>query len=620
MDQFCSDVAESSDTKKRCICSARWETIHSRRDDLSTARGLIQQFTDNNITAVGMSAEEVAAQYAATAGEMAIGERSSASAALDQISDLLSGTGDTANRNQPVGLININDMFSAFDFDGGGDTVGQTGQQLFDTASRQCLNLVSDVCPSDSAATTMVRNAYSVMIDNACTVMERDNDTEKEKVLSAVRELNKALMSERLKEYRSHNSASVNQCIDRVKMEIQSDSACGENYMRCLDFTGLYINATTGEPIYTPRLFQLANQIKLEDMSSRETQQFMAGLETYKNRVTATLDTCRDDAELVWNEFKTQALIEIAQAQDEKLEEIKGSCISTMKTCYDTQTGAMRDFDDTSAQASGALAARASRAMCQNQVAACANLYADPNNSNCAAPDSANLSNTTGSNVCGLQALLNFVNTVDDIRIQEGCAESLQNHADDLCKPGIGDTNEWPYGCRKLTPDALKSNLVNYAKLYCSENQADIPEDSWIIETINDKVDEIYEVLDAQMSQICRGLDGAWIYRPDPLIPWVQSSINPGPPANNAWNTRFVSTVFGNAAPYEPGESWGACVENSAAIRCKLADDKTPEIDGDASWDSTLQECNYELTWYQAMCENYLGGTWDGGTGTCGYI
>ena len=40
-------------------------------------------------------------------------------------------------------------------------------------------------------------------------------------------------------------------------------------------------------------------------------------LEGYRNYVTRELDTCRDIADFVWNEFKRNAIIEIAQAQSE---------------------------------------------------------------------------------------------------------------------------------------------------------------------------------------------------------------------------------------------------------------------------------------------------------------
>lgn len=80
--------------------------------------------------------------------------------------------------------------------------------------------------------------------------------------------------------------------------------------------------------------------------------------------VTQALDSCRSIADTVWYEFKRTALIQIAQAQDAKIEEVKASCVQTMKNCYDEQTGAMEELaTDKVASSTGALSAIAARSV-----------------------------------------------------------------------------------------------------------------------------------------------------------------------------------------------------------------------------------------------------------------
>ena len=119
---------------------------------------------------------------------------------------------------------------------------------------------------------------------------------------------------------------------------------------RCLDYTGKYINMSTGEPIYTPELFNLTTLIELDaEYTSRSnataaTDSFDVFLDERRIYAESALDSCRDIADTVWFEFKRAAKIEIEQAQNEKIEEIKSSCLETVRECYDTQSNHLKSF------------------------------------------------------------------------------------------------------------------------------------------------------------------------------------------------------------------------------------------------------------------------------------
>jgi len=547
MDQFC---AGANDTYRRCICSEKFREFGDMEAALDRAKSMLQSFVDNNLENVTLSAAEVSAMYSATAGELAATrDKSAAAKMLEEIGDLLSGkTKPQTQQQNTLDFSNLMDFGSAMDdvwgggdgiFGGGNkDLTNMDGKKLYDEVNRQCSQMAESSCET-AAQLQMARSAYGLIISQDCQAYSKKIDAQKEQVAQKVREANKLLREARLEEYRDHNSASVNECITKVRADIMNDAACGQDYKRCLDFTGLYINNATGEPIFSPRLFQLANQIILENPNAPENKAFLNGLDGFKNRARASLDSCRDDANAVWDAFRRQALIEIAQAQDRKLEEVKNSCIMTMKECYDNVSGAMRDFDDTTAQATGALSARAASAMCADKVAACANLYTDPTATNCVRADAKNLANTKGANVCGLKELLAFVSVVDTVRIGEGCKDALQSFISDTCAPASTDKDhKAPYGCRLTTPDKLREGMRNYAKIFCEGDEKAETLDPSTERSIDSILETVKIEIGSQLEEICTENNGIWILNPRDLDGMRSIDIEP----------TFANKAFGGLA------------------------------------------------------------------------
>ena len=360
------------------------------------------------------------------------------------------------------------------------------------------------------------------------------------------------------------------------------------------------------------------------------------------------MDSCRDIADTVWTEFKRQALIEIAQAQDEKLEEVKMSCVNTMAECYDTQAGALRDFDTTTAQYSGAISAAAARQMCQDQVIACASLYG--NTDNCEFDGNGRLKVDSGSSEtyggltgaeaserCGLTALLAFVDTVDIQRINEGCETAIENYLTELCTPASGDMG-YPWGCIGLSADEVFNQVSDFAQRSCRLGDADLTTD--IASMVTDYVENIqFGVMD-MLAEQCETLGGYWIYNGDLTYGELGSDATP--------YTDFYSQVFGvrltnfaEAASTENrgnnqtspkygdgvhsysalsganqsaryGMSYGQCAENTIQVRCLAYN----EMYGDdvASYDAQHNVCNLSDEWYRQQCESMLGGYYEDGT------
>ncbi|MBO4672462.1 MAG: hypothetical protein J5608_02300 [Alphaproteobacteria bacterium] len=456
MDQFCAGMNE---TYRRCYCSDNFRNLRDKEDAMDAATTMLAKFEDNNLNAVSLSADEVNAMYSATAGESAIKKDTSGAAALlDEIGDLLSGK----KKASQTGMMSLTGLSIDFSSDlgdiwggSGADSLFSTssadlsrmeGVELYNNAHNQCLQMVGASC-DNTAVKTMVKSAYGVLITQDCNAYQKNLDAKTEKVKQTVRQAEKMLREARLDEYRAHNSADVNECMDKVEKALLAPTACGANYEKCMDYTGIYINATTGDPIYSERLFGLIDIINLNGKTAdvlAQNKEFDRFLDSKRMFASSALDTCRTIADTVWTEFKRNALIKISQAQDEKIEEVKMSCVSTMKECYDTQSDALKSFDDTTAQTSGALAARASRDLCSDKVLACAALYAKEGSERCKLDSKGKVSNAP---TCGLKSLLAFVDNVDDTRIAEGCSTAVDSYLKELCTPSSGDKG-YPWNCR----------------------------------------------------------------------------------------------------------------------------------------------------------------------------
>lgn len=658
MDQFC---ANANDTYRRCFCSSRFTGFRDTEVALDEAKVLLQRFEDNQLNAVDKTAAEVDAMYSATIGEAAIkNDTSAAQKTLNEIGDLLSGkktVATVASTSTSLGVMSLDfstdmgDIWSGGDaFSGGSslfsfgsgavDMTALEGQSLYNESNKQCLPLVADSCESQ-AVLNMATSAYNIMITQDCNLYEKSLDKKREQVQQTVRQAEKILREARLEEYRAHNTQDVNECLDRVRTAMTQPMACGTKWERCLDYTGVYINQRTGEPIYSPRLFQLVDVINLDGAPSGEAEytdvlnnndEFNNFLESKKMFANGALDSCRDLSDVVWNEFKRSALIEIAQAQDEKIEEVKMSCVSTMKQCYDTQTGALQDFDTTTAQVSGAMSAYAAKLMCADKVAACASLYGG--DVECEFDGSGHITNGTA---CGATALIALVDTVDDVRVAEGCASAIDSYLTELCTP-TGDaaqTHQYPWNCRKYdlgTFDDKKTDVnrfssllkdvtantsadndlakmvAKYAVQYCGDptkttetnstyKYANLP-----IQTrtqVERKLNEINDELDYQLGALCEGLDGYWI---DP------SSEDYSNKSTNKSLTAFYKTVYGGNDEYD---GFGRCVENTTRVRCLAYNTDNAKEDGDApqlaSYDLARDECTFSEDWFKTQCD-FLGG------------
>lgn len=622
MDQFC---ANANDAYRRCFCSDRFADFRDQSDNLDQALGMLADFQNNNLNAVDKTTAEVDAMYSSTAGEEAIKkDTSSTQKLLDNVDDILSGK--TSDKKTIKGLIdfgdftNLDDIWSnnasnVFNTRNVEDFSKLEGNGLYKRAANQCVDVTKSSCATDTMF-NLAQSAYSVMITQDCNIFEKSLNAKKEAVTQTVRKAENLLREARLEYYREHNNQDFNACMDKVDEAMRNPNACGADYEKCLDFTGRYINAQTGEPIYSA-LFQMTERIAPDLGESLDFDVVSANeswnefLESMKHHVDTALDTCRDLSEDVWDEYKRTALIRIAQGQDAVIQQAKDSCVETIAECYDTQNGTLKelaqDIKDKKYDVSAGRALTV-RGVCYDQVMACAALYG--NSSDCAYDKTTR--KITNNGKCGLQELLKYVDTVDTARVAKGCETVVSEKAHELCDPNSTskakysetyDTSllDYPAGCADMPAATLRNALMMHAKEYCALD--DLEGYGIHTDVVNSVIRDIFDKLGLLWTQGCEeDFDGMWVDDVD--IKYINNGN--GIP-KELLNTAFYKQYYGGDTEsvlkaISSERETGVCLTQSVEAICKVVGGTLNGNDCDLS--------KISPDWYKKQC-NELGGTYN---------
>lgn len=446
MDQFC---AKQNDTYRRCVCSSKLTEIQSRERALTNASDNLQDFKNLNIEIIPKTAAEVNAMLTASEGELAASsarDNSKSAQALSGISEVLSnakskslstsGTLDIAG--------DINAIWSTTDLADGANISNLTGEPLYNAVHAQCAEMVSANCPS-STVLGMVVSAYGMYIENDCSALINALDKKLNTANSTIRSTEREMNTARLENYNAHNSTSINDCIAQVRSDITADTACGKDYVHCLDISGKYLNRDTGEPIYTTNFYQLENQISLSGdvLTNPTNRMIVAELNNKRAYAARGLDTCRDLSDEVWDEFMRQAIVEIYQGQQARVRDVKNECLDVVNACYDEQSKSLKDFSNVKEQLLIGSRLELSEELCQEKLYACSNLYGDGNGN-------------------GLDLLINAMRDITDQKIGKECLTTLQEFVQDTCAvPSNDSLHSYPYACRVYAPGSQKYATIS---------------------------------------------------------------------------------------------------------------------------------------------------------------
>lgn len=523
MDQFC---AIQNDDYRRCICSSRLTEIQEKQRALSNANDSLIGFKDLNLDVITKSSDEVKAMMSATIGEQiasTIKDKSESAKTLSGISAVLSNKKSLSTSGTLDIAGNINAIWSTTDLINGANIANLTGEKLYNAVHSQCSELVSNICPN-SATLNMVASAYGMYIENDCSLLANALDKKKTIANTEIRTTNKEMQDARLENYNSHNSSSINDCIASVRQDITASTACGTDYVHCLDITGTYLNYDTGEPIYTPQFYQLSNQISLSGdiLTNKYNRGIIAELNRKKFFASTSLDKCSDLKENVWDEFMRQAVIEIYQHQQEKIKLVKTECLDIVNTCYDEQRQSLKDFSNIQDETLLGMSLETVEDLCKNKLDTCSNLY--------------------GNGSDGMPELLNALHNVTDQRIASECQKLLKDYANNICSVNNTDTSHsYPYACRTIYPGeqmyasvpdcnnatncpsneyigSLYQKFAQYALQMCmrpseyEKNNSKLPEN--IIQDINIVMSELRTSMSNELSSECEKMGGIWYSDP----------------------------------------------------------------------------------------------------------
>jgi hypothetical protein len=290
----------------------------------------------------------------------------------------------------------------------------------------------------------------------------------------------------------------------------------------------------------------------------------------------------------------------------------------------------LAEIDSTTAQASGALNAYAARQMCAGQVSACAALYAGPGDVPCTFNADGKLEN---AGKCGMKALLAFVNTVDTVKVAEGCEVALTNYLKDLCTPATGTGKSYPYECRLRTRDDIDKAIIKQQRMSCNDPSNDPSNDSssevsdgvdkMVTETVDKLMDDLTNSMDVLLANECEKLNGLWIdvtevtadkqYAPESAFyRAVYGNMEPANPITSEDANLSLNDKSSPADKAKKGYGWGYCIQNTVRYQCEIQDENTGGY-GYAQFNATTNTCNFSQEWYKLMCEK-IGGYYEGTT------
>lgn len=433
MDQFCATLNENY---RRCICSSKLGNIQAQEKKLSQTADSLNDFEALNIDAISKTAAEVKAMATATSGESSIRKDKSDSAKnLNSIGAVLQNTKQkslsTAGTLDIAG--DIRAIWNTTHLIGGTNIANLTGESLFNAVNTQCNDLMKEYCSEPDLR--MVSTAYGMYIENDCSILQNNLDKQTVAANASIRSTRHKMQDARLENYDAHNSLDVNDCIARVRKSITNDAVCGDDYIHCLDFSGKYLNVTTGEAIYSPDFYQIENQLSLSGdvLKNNKNAGFINMLNNKKTFAEKDLDLCRDNADYVWNEFLRQAIVEIYQGQQKRVATVKNECLQVVNQCYLKQSDSLTNFTDDSSQMIFVRALELSEEMCADKLNTCSNLY--------------------GGGSEGLNILIATMTGITDLTIEQSCPTLLANFAKSICAvPNSDSLHAYPYGCRKYAP------------------------------------------------------------------------------------------------------------------------------------------------------------------------
>lgn len=369
MDEFC---ANKDSTLKRCACSARVHDFDKTKEQLSAVEDKLLDFSQRLLT-VSMDKEDALVLNTATEGEIAyaVDDTSKSKKMLDDIAKKLNASFDNNNFDQNLNAIslslNTDAAFDNIDSMMGASTTTKSGTELYRAALPVCREMAAEICSGDDL--DIAESSYQMAIAQDCNTVAKSYETQNEQARAKIKESSALLDMSRLNVHQERNSDDILTCKSKMLEMLTDTTVCSTDMSKCLDYTGQYIDPTTGQAFLTTNLAELGNLLQRPDADSTWTKtttnrEFVLFLQSKKVYLEPAMESCQDISTFVWDAFIEDALAQIKLAQDAKLEQARQSCTTLTTQCLDAANKTITDFDARALSIFGVKADVTVNAMC----------------------------------------------------------------------------------------------------------------------------------------------------------------------------------------------------------------------------------------------------------------
>ena len=251
MDQFCA-VVDSN--QKRCSCSANLSKYAKAQEAVEAANTELNDVAQR-IRYVGLSADEIRAIMSATEAELEMGktkDNTKTRSMLDDIADMIKDptAATTLTASNSDSLLNMefdfssdsSDLFSLDLFNNNANDISsKRGTALYKEATKRCKSVLNQ-CKDAGGTESQITGNYDLAIAKDCIAYEQGLEKLNTTLTNNVRSANLMLQKARLAVLQNKNQYDAKECIGALEKCMLDDMVCGEDYVKCLDPTKMYID------------------------------------------------------------------------------------------------------------------------------------------------------------------------------------------------------------------------------------------------------------------------------------------------------------------------------------------------------------------------------------------
>jgi len=383
MDQFCA-VVDSN--QKRCSCSANLAKYASAQQAVEDANTELNDVAQQ-IRYVGLSADEIRAIMSATEAELEMNktkDNTKTRSILDDIADMIKDptASTTLYTSSNDSLLDLDldfssdsaDMFSLDLFNGSSsDISAKRGTALYNEAKKRCKTVLNR-CKDAGGTESQISGNYDLAIAKDCIAYEQGLEKLNQTLKNNVRSANLMLQKARLAVLQNKNEYDARGCIGALEKCMLDDMVCGEDYVKCLDPTKIYIDEN-GSVVLGRNLGNITNMMSAYDNtkinaefiknSVSGTDCFTDGscivkylmdkigtgqsvkdgglcrpvldkCQYYTYEKTGKTSTYKPYNEVVVN-YIQRAMVNIKAAQSKVISDYASSCLADVENCYNQQ-------------------------------------------------------------------------------------------------------------------------------------------------------------------------------------------------------------------------------------------------------------------------------------------